>query len=110
MLLSALGHVHAIAGKRSDAENILEELQSPSRYVAPVYLALVAAGLGDQPRALTELERGISERSGWLVFLRVDPRFDLLRVDTRFQQILERQTSAGRAFRDSSESTHRRAG
>jgi tetratricopeptide (TPR) repeat protein len=110
MLLSALGHVHAIAGKRSDAEKILEELQSPSRYVAPVYLALVAAGLGDQPRALTELERGISERSGWLVFLRVDPRFDVLRADTRFQQILERQTSAGRAFRDSSESTHRRAG
>jgi serine/threonine-protein kinase len=107
MLLSALGHAHASSGNRRDAERILEELHSPSRYVAPVYLALVAAGLGDHSRALAELERGISERSGWMVFLRVDPRFDALRSNSGFQKIVDGMARAVGSTRESSESSRR---
>jgi eukaryotic-like serine/threonine-protein kinase len=76
--------------------------------VAPVYPALVAAGLGDHELALDELERAVKERSGWLVFLRVDPRFDALRGDTRFQQIVDRMTVG--TTRESSGTAQRRAG
>ena len=110
MMLAAMGHVCASAGKRQAAETVLGELCSPpsGRYVAPVYPALVAAGLGNRAFALDELERAVKERSGWLVFLRVDPRFDVLRGESRFEQILNRM--ADRTTRESSESAHRRAG
>jgi tetratricopeptide (TPR) repeat protein len=110
MLLAAMGHAYATAGKSEDAKKILGELCSTPRYVAPVYPALVAAGLGDQTFALDELERAITERSGWLVFLRVDPRFDPLRSDPRFALILEHMTQAGHTARDSSGSARRRVG
>jgi len=111
MMLAAIGHAYVSAGKRELAEKILGELCSPpvSRYVAPVYPAIVAAGLGQRAMAFDELERAVTERSGWLVFLRVDPRFDVLREDQRFQQILERMAApAERTTYESSGSSHRR--
>jgi serine/threonine-protein kinase len=110
MMLAAIGHGYVSAGKRELAERILAELCSPpvSRYVAPVYPAIVAAGLGQRAMAFDQLERAVRERSGWLVFLRVDPRFDVLREDQRFQQILERMAApAERPAYESSGSSHR---
>ena len=69
----------------------------------------MAAGLGNHALALDELERAMKERSGWLVFLRVDPRFDGLRSETRFQQVLEGMTNLS-GTRDSSGSAQRKAG
>lgn len=110
MMLAAMGHLCAITGKRGDADKILDELCNPAtgRYVAPVYPGLVAAGLGEHPRAFDELERAIKGRSGWLVFLRVDPRFDVLRGDVRFQSILDRMVEG--TARESSGFAQRRAG
>jgi serine/threonine-protein kinase len=113
MMLAAAGHAYASSGKREAAEKILGELCCPpaSRYVAPVYPALVAAGLGNEALAFDELDRAVKERSGWIVFLRVDPRFDCLRNSARFQQIVERTgILADGSGRDSSGSTQRRAG
>ncbi len=110
MMLAAVGHAYASAGKGESAEMVLGELCSPppGRYVAPVYPALVAAGLGNRVLALDELERAVKERSGWLVFLKVDPRFDVLRTEARFQEIVEQM--AERTTRESSGSAQKRAG
>jgi serine/threonine protein kinase/Tfp pilus assembly protein PilF len=112
MLLAAAGHAYASAGERGMAEKLLGELCSPpaNHYVAPVYPAIVATGLGDLKLAFDELQRAVRERSGWLVFLRVDPRFDVLRGDARFQQILDDMARFSETVRDSSGSAQRRAG
>jgi|SRR5580658_1794338 DNA-binding winged helix-turn-helix (wHTH) protein len=89
-LLAALAHVCACAGDTSEAAAILGELENLSgrRYVSPYWLALVYTGLGDRARALDLLERAFAERDVWLTWLGVEPRFDALRTEPRFQRLL----------------------
>ncbi len=91
-LLAALGHAHAASGNRAGAASLLEELTelSKHRYVAPYFLAVIEAGLGEHDRAFEFLEKAYAERSSWLVFLKVEPRLDSLRGDPRFQELLRR--------------------
>jgi tetratricopeptide (TPR) repeat protein len=97
MVIGALGHAYATAGRKSDAEQSLLELRALSDrgYTSPVNLALIALGLGDYELAFVELERALIAREGWFVFLRVDPRFDCIRSDPRFEGLLRRAGSLG---------------
>ena len=52
--------------------------------------AVIYAGLADTNRTLAWLEKGYQERSTWMVWLKVDPRFDSMRSDPRFQSLLRR--------------------
>ena len=52
--------------------------------------AVVYAGMGDNKECLLWLERAFTERSGWLVYVKYDPRFEPLRSDLRFQDIVRR--------------------
>ena len=90
--LASVGHAYAVAGRRREAGNVLEELDrlSAHRYVPLGYKALVYAGLGDNDRALRWLQSAYDERSGWLRDLGVDPRYDGLRSDPRFKSLLGR--------------------
>lgn len=89
---SMRGHAYAVAGKRAEAQKVIEELQALSnrRYVSPFEIALVYIGLGDTGEAFRWLDRAYEERSFWLVLLNVDPRFDHLRSDQRFQDLVRR--------------------
>jgi TolB-like protein/DNA-binding winged helix-turn-helix (wHTH) protein/Tfp pilus assembly protein PilF len=91
-VIAALGHVYAVAGRINEAHKILEELQSESGtgYVSPFYVALVYAGLKDESRTMEWLEKAYADRSNSMVFANVDPRFDNLRSNQRFQHLLER--------------------
>ena len=67
-------------------------------YLSPAHLALPHLALGDREAALQDLERAYRERSGWqLLFLAVEPRFDPLRADPRFRDLLRRLRLAGSA-------------
>jgi TolB-like protein/Flp pilus assembly protein TadD len=92
MAAAAIGYVHAVSGNTKAAEQVLEELLTSSheRYVAAPYIAEIYAGLGDIDRAIEWLEKGFEERSSALVRLRVNPRYDRLRADSRFQRLTER--------------------
>ncbi len=59
-------------------------------YVPAFHIAIIYAGLGQKDHALVWLEKGYQEHSAWMVWLKVDPRFDVLRSDPRFQQLLQR--------------------
>jgi TolB-like protein/tetratricopeptide (TPR) repeat protein len=87
-----LGHAFGLAGRREEALVILQELQERSRrqYVSPYDFALVYLGLGDQEQALPWLEQACKERLPWMTDLNVDPRFDDLRVDARFQALVRK--------------------
>jgi TolB-like protein/DNA-binding winged helix-turn-helix (wHTH) protein/tetratricopeptide (TPR) repeat protein len=87
-----LAYGYAVAGDHARAAAIARELQAegPQRYVAPYHLALIAAGVGDADRAVRWLERAYEDRSGWLVFLAVEPEFDAMRTRTDFQRLLAR--------------------
>jgi len=64
--------------------------ESQARYQNPKYLALAWARLGDKDRALEWLKRGYAERSEAMLYLKVDPRYDSLRDDQRFVDLLRR--------------------
>jgi DNA-binding winged helix-turn-helix (wHTH) protein/TolB-like protein len=92
MNLQPLGHAYALAGKRAEAVAILDELKklSKQRYVPAYFMAVVYTGLNDKAQAIEWLEKGYQERSGGLIFINVDPRFDVLRSESRFQDLLRR--------------------
>ncbi len=63
---------------------------SGERYVSPFLIALFHTGLGSFEEALDWLERACDERVANVVFLGVDPAFDPLRAEPRFQALLAR--------------------
>jgi adenylate cyclase len=78
--LASLGHAYADAGMRREAQEVLSQLQrmSESRYVAPYWMALLYAALGETEEELESLEKARSSGDVWLPWLKVDPRFDSL--------------------------------
>jgi tetratricopeptide (TPR) repeat protein len=90
MSLSGLGHALGRAGRREQAAQLLEELRTRSRieYIAPDHFALIYVTLGDEHLALERLQQSVSEHSPYAVWLKVEPRFDSLRADVRFDALL----------------------
>jgi TolB-like protein/Tfp pilus assembly protein PilF len=88
--LASLGHLLARAGPVSEAERILSQLLEMSRsaYVSAYWPAIVYAGLGRVDAALDCLENACRQRDLWLVWLKTDPRFDGLREQERFDELL----------------------
>ena len=90
--LADLGYAYAVAGKRDEALEILDRLSKPPYNAASAayHLAAIHAGLGDRERTLDALDRAIDAHSWFLVQIAVDPQFDSLRGEPRFQKMLQR--------------------
>jgi TolB-like protein/Tfp pilus assembly protein PilF len=90
--LAALGHAYAVAGRRSDAEQVLQTLSQRANksYVSAFDVATIYAGLGEKDTAFAWLEKAAAERSSFLVYSKWEPRLDPLRSDPRFNQLLKR--------------------
>ena len=90
--LASLGHAYGIAGKKKEAQEILEKLLEKSKriYVPAYDIAAVYIGLGEKDQAFEWLSKALEERSGFLVYIKCDRRFDGLRSDPRFQDLLLR--------------------
>lgn len=91
-VVAALGYVHGLAGRESEALAALAELTKRERagFVSAYDKALVYLGLGDTEAALDWLERAFEERSYWLIYLQVDPALDPLRASPRFIELLDK--------------------
>ncbi len=87
-----LGYAFAVSGRREEAHRILEQLKERSKreYVPAIQIAAVYIGLGDRDQAFEWMEKAYEERSGGMVFLKVDPAMDGLRSDPRFTALLKR--------------------
>ncbi len=90
--LAALAHAYATAGRRREATGKLNELRQLSKqgYVPPYWMALAHAGLGEKEMGFVWLEKALEEHDVWLVWLKREPRFDVLRNDPRFEHLLRR--------------------
>jgi serine/threonine protein kinase/Flp pilus assembly protein TadD len=88
----ALGHIYAVVGKKSEARAVLDELKQMSQqeYVPADSIALVYAGLGEKDQAFAWLEKAYGERSFGMAYLKVEPRWDSLRSDPRFADLVRR--------------------
>ncbi|MDM0115210.1 winged helix-turn-helix domain-containing protein [Variovorax sp. J22R133] len=92
VLVAARGYTFGVAGRRDEARSVLLEMQALSthRFVTAYGVALVHAGLGQKDEAFAWLDKAFEERSNWLVWLRLDPRWKTLRDDPRFTAFVER--------------------
>jgi hypothetical protein len=69
---------------------MLGKLQAGKDYVSPAELAILYSALGDKEAAFASLEKGFAVHDLQLQFLKVDPAFDGLRDDPRFNNLLQR--------------------
>jgi TolB-like protein/Flp pilus assembly protein TadD len=79
-------------GRRDSATAILEELKQASRqqYISPYFIAMIHAGMGENRTAIEWLEKAVDQHDVWLIWLGREPRWDLLRQEPRFRDILRR--------------------
>jgi DNA-binding winged helix-turn-helix (wHTH) protein/TolB-like protein/Flp pilus assembly protein TadD len=90
--LASLGHVYAVSGNEKKSRETIEYLNAlaAQKYVSPYGMAEIYTALGEKEQALGELEKAGKERSWWLIFAGVNPRFDKLRQEPRFLNVLKK--------------------
>ena len=69
---------------------MLDELTAVSqqRNVPPYHFAIIHAALGEKDQAFTWLDKACEDRYRLVAYLKVDPMFDSLRDEPRFQKII----------------------
>jgi adenylate cyclase len=85
----SLGTAYARGGEREKARAILKGLQTTKEYVSPGELAVLHLSLGDREEALALLKKAYEAHDLQLQYLKVDPQYDSLRSDPRFQTIMQ---------------------
>jgi TolB-like protein/Tfp pilus assembly protein PilF len=87
-----LGEAYAAAGYRDEAHKVLRQLEELSKqlYVTPYGRARIYAALGETDETFKWLETAYQQRANWMVLLKIDPCFDNLRSDPRFQDLMRR--------------------
>jgi serine/threonine-protein kinase len=89
---SLAGYALAKAGRRDAALATLEELKSTSnqRYVPAYNIAMIHNGLDQTDEALNLLEKAFQTRDARMILLKVDPKWNNLRSDARFVDLMRR--------------------
>jgi serine/threonine-protein kinase len=87
-----LGYAYAISGDRPKAEQILRELEEMAKrqYVSSTAFADIHLGLGEKEKALDWLEKSYQDQESACWYLKVDPIYDSVRSEPRFQAILKK--------------------
>jgi tetratricopeptide (TPR) repeat protein len=90
--LAMLGQAYARQGKTDEARKVLARLreQAKSQYVSPYAFAVVLTALGDKAHAIDELEHGYDDTGFYISLIKVDPLFDDLRGQPRFDALVQK--------------------
>jgi len=84
-------YVYGRSGRQAEAEQALQKMEEsnrPRRYDPLMLCATAHVGMGNTDEALSCLQRACEESPGTLASVKVDPIFDPLRDDPRFQEVL----------------------
>jgi eukaryotic-like serine/threonine-protein kinase len=90
--LAARGVALAGSGQQREARQIADQLLESPKTDGEVDAASVLVAVGDTAQALTLLQQAVAQRSARTLFLRYDARFEGLRSDARFTQLLDSMT------------------
>ncbi len=83
----SLAHAYALAGRKSDAQNMLDAVPKDWGFYQKAVAELT---LGERESALHHLEQSLDEHSVWVEWMKVDPDLDAVRDDPRYQKLLAR--------------------
>ncbi|OLD56928.1 MAG: hypothetical protein AUI54_04515 [Acidobacteria bacterium 13_1_40CM_2_56_5] len=88
----ALGYVYAVSGQKAQARQMIDRLSAipQARYASDYCQAMILAGLDERSEAIHRLESALEQRYDRMIYLNVEPVFDCLRQNTRFQQLIRR--------------------
>ncbi len=87
-VLGALGHAYAMLGRTRETHDVLDEMRRSKRYVSPYHIAIIHVGLRENDQAFEWLGKAYQDGGPWLLYLKVDPRLDGLRSDSRYTDLL----------------------
>jgi lipopolysaccharide biosynthesis regulator YciM len=86
-------YVYGRAGQQAQARRALEKVEQGNRRwhldPAPMY-AVAYAGMNQNDEAIAWLDKAFAQHSNLINALKVDPVYDPLRRDPRFQDLLRR--------------------
>ena len=85
-MLAALGHAYAKSGDRARALRVLKELQQRDKLTSPYSLVLLYVAFGEKDKALPLLRKA-HEKAGAHLMLKLDPRLDVVRSDSAFNEV-----------------------
>src|SRR5437588_2453207 len=87
-----LGYAYAISGDRPKAEQILRELEAQAKrqYVNSSAFAAIYLGLGEKDKALDWLDVAYENQESACWLLKVDPIYDSVRNEPRFQALVQK--------------------
>jgi eukaryotic-like serine/threonine-protein kinase len=90
--LAGLGYAYAVAGRRAEAQKVLDQLSeiSKRKYVPESQMVVIYTGLGEKDKAFEWLEKAYEARSIFIVGAIKGPHYDPLRSDPRFADLLRR--------------------
>ena len=90
--LMGLGYVYALAGKRREADDSLNKLLelSKQRYVSPGQIGIIYIARGEKDKAFQKLEEAYKVYDLNLMRMKVERRFDPIRSDPRFDNLVKR--------------------
>ncbi len=90
--ITQLGYALAKSGNRKQAQATLAELKSlaAENFVPAYSFAMIYNGLGEKEEALNYLEKSFQEREVQISFIKIDTRWDELRSESRFVEIIKR--------------------
>ena len=90
--LAPVGYAYARSGNTKQAQQYLDQLTQLSRteYVPAIYFEWIYTGMKDKDQAFRWLNKALTERCDYLVFVNQDPMADVLRDDARFKDLLSR--------------------
>ncbi|MCH7755712.1 tetratricopeptide repeat protein, partial [candidate division KSB1 bacterium] len=87
-----IGVTYALMGKKSKAQQVLDYLTKTTKgtYISPYLLAILYCAFGKHDESFSWLDKALEDRHILLCFLKVDPVFNNLRSDSRFNELLKK--------------------
>ncbi|MEQ8193107.1 MAG: tetratricopeptide repeat protein [Rhodospirillales bacterium] len=92
LTLATLGHLYGLANRKQKALDVLRRIQmiGETRYVSPVHIAAVHAGLGNHDQVFDMLDKALAGRAYGLAWINATKEFDSLHATPRYRAVLER--------------------
>jgi adenylate cyclase len=92
LTISSRAQIYAAAGQKEEAKKIIDQFTEEDirNMTDHRNLALIYGDLGDNGKAFYYLDRAYNQRDLSLTSIKIDPKFDLLRADPRYDMMVKR--------------------